>query len=224
MGYEIDFLPADKHKYFLQIDSITLGVHGQPCPKHPKRQLHNIFVISQGKRKKWCWFFPADNCQTFFQSDTVIFLCVWSDMPKLPKTKSLLFLCNILRKKWMKKLTFCMQVSMKTYHKLTLWFWWRLSNISKVPKIASFAMSVQYPKKEVRDEVDFLHVNKHQSGLQVDFNTLGNKFGYKVILWSLISMMKHFRITQSNNFANLCNISKKLEMEFIFCMQIDTGF
>ena len=43
-------------------------------------------------------------------------------------------------------------------------------------------MSVQYPKKEVRDEVDFLHVNKHQSGLQVDFNTLGNKFGYKVIL------------------------------------------
>ena len=77
-------------------------------------------------------------------------------------------------------------------------------------------------KKEVRDEVGFLHADKHQSGLQVDFNTLGTKFGYKVILWLLISMIKHSQITQSNNFANLCNISKKLGMEFIFCMQINT--
>ena len=52
MGYEIDYLPADKH-IFLQIDSITLGVHGQACPKHPKQQLYNIFAISQGKRKEW---------------------------------------------------------------------------------------------------------------------------------------------------------------------------
>ena len=36
MGFEIDFLPADKHKNFLQIDSITLGVHGQAWPKHAK--------------------------------------------------------------------------------------------------------------------------------------------------------------------------------------------
>ena len=36
MGYEIDFLPADKHRNFLQIDSIIFGVHGQACPKHPK--------------------------------------------------------------------------------------------------------------------------------------------------------------------------------------------
>ena len=53
MGYEIDFLPADKHKTFLQIDSITLGVHGQACPKHSKQQLYNTFAISQGKRKGW---------------------------------------------------------------------------------------------------------------------------------------------------------------------------
>ena len=53
MGYEIDFLPADKHKNFLQIDSITLVVHGQASPKHPKQQLYNIFAISQGKRKGW---------------------------------------------------------------------------------------------------------------------------------------------------------------------------
>ena len=73
MGYETDFLPADKHKHFLQIDSITLGVHGQACPKHPKQQLYNIFAISQGNRKGWSWFFPVDNCETFLP-----------DMPKLP--------------------------------------------------------------------------------------------------------------------------------------------
>ena len=53
MGYEIDLLPADKHNNFLQIDSITLGVHDQTCPKHPEQQLYNIFAISQGKRKGW---------------------------------------------------------------------------------------------------------------------------------------------------------------------------
>ena len=41
-------------------------------------------------------------------------------------------------------------------------------------------MSLQYLKKEVKDEVDFLHADKHQSFLQVDFNTLGIKFSYKV--------------------------------------------
>ena len=87
---------------------------------------------------------------------------------------------------------------------------------------SKFTMPVQYLKKEVRDEVDFLYVDKHQSDQQVDFNTLGIKFGYKVIPSLLISMMKHSQITQSNNFANLYSNSKKLGMEFIFCMQINT--
>ena len=37
-------------------------------------------------------------------------------------------------------------------------------------------MFLQYLKKEVRDEVDFLHSDKHQSFLQVDFNTGYQKF------------------------------------------------
>ena len=36
---------------------------------------------------------------------------------------------------------------------------------------SKFAMSLQYLKKEVRDEVEFLHVDKHQSFLQGGFNT-----------------------------------------------------
>ena len=43
-------------------------------------------------------------------------------------------------------------------------------------------MSLQYLKKEVRDEVDFLHADKHQNLPQVDINTLSTKVFYKVIL------------------------------------------
>ena len=38
----------------------------------------------------------------------------------------------------------------------------------KVFKIASFQYLFQYLKKDVRDEVDFLPADKHQSFLQVD--------------------------------------------------------
>ena len=49
-----------------------------------------------------------------------------------------------------------------------------------------FAMSIQYLKKEVRDEVDFLHANKHKNFLQVDFN-MGHF--YKVIVSLLMDMI-----------------------------------
>ena len=62
-------------------------------------------------------------------------------------------------------------------------------------------MSSQYLEKEVRDEVDFLHVDKHQSFLQVDFNTLGTKVSCKVILSLLLGMIKHSQSSQSNKFS-----------------------
>ena len=51
MGNEVDFLPADKYESFLQVDSITLGVCSQACPKYLKQQVYNIFAISQEKRE-----------------------------------------------------------------------------------------------------------------------------------------------------------------------------
>ena len=51
-------------------------------------------------------------------------------------------------------------------------------------------MSLQYLRKEVRIEVDFLLVDKHQSSLEADFNTLGINVFYKAIL-SLMGMIKH---------------------------------
>ena len=57
-------------------------------------------------------------------------------------------------------------------------------------------MSLQYLKKEVRDEIDFFHTDKHQSFLQVDFNTLGIKVSYKVILPLLMGIIKNSEVTQ----------------------------
>ena len=56
---------------------------------------------------------------------------------------------------------------------------------------SKFVMSLQYLRKEVRDEVDFLHADKHQSFLQVDFNILGIKVSYKVVLSLLMGRITY---------------------------------
>ena len=49
--HKIDFLPPDKPKRFLQIDSISLSVHSQTWPNYLKQQVYNIFAISQERYK-----------------------------------------------------------------------------------------------------------------------------------------------------------------------------
>ena len=51
-AWGVDFLPANKHEDFLQVDKIILGLHSQASPKYPKQQVYNILVISQGKREE----------------------------------------------------------------------------------------------------------------------------------------------------------------------------
>ena len=41
-GGEVDFLPANEHDSFLQVDSITLGLRSQTCPKYS----NNMFTMS----------------------------------------------------------------------------------------------------------------------------------------------------------------------------------
>ena len=77
---------------------------------------------------------------------------------------------------------------------------------------SKFSMSLQKFKKEVRDDVDFLHADKHQHLLPADFNTSGNKVLYKVILSFLMGMIKHPDSAQSNKLViafSKSNISKK---------------
>ena len=99
---------------------------------------------------------------------------------------------------------------MKTGHKSILWLWWVWQSISKVPKIASLQCLYNISKKKkVRDEVNFWYADKHQSWLQVDFNTLGIKFSSKAILSSLMGMINHSPSTQSKKFAISLQYLKK---------------
>ena len=36
-GVEVVFLPVNKHESFVQVDSITLGMRSQACPKYSKQ-------------------------------------------------------------------------------------------------------------------------------------------------------------------------------------------
>ena len=54
-----------------------------------------------------------------------------------------------------------------------------VSRHTQITQNNKFAISLQYLKKEVSDEVDFLHANKHESFLQIDtmiFNGNGQTF------------------------------------------------
>ena len=51
LGDEVDFLPADKHKRFLQDGSVTSGEISQTDPKYQKQLVYNIYAISQGKHE-----------------------------------------------------------------------------------------------------------------------------------------------------------------------------
>ena len=103
-------------------------------------------------------------------------------------------------------------------------FWWVRKIfwcIPEVPKRASLQCFYNIPSK-VRDEVDFFDVDKHQSFLTVDLNTLSIKAFYSVTgiimktcrtwWWEWSSILKVLTIT---SLRCLYNISKKkLRMEF----------
>ena len=83
---------------------------------------------------------------------------------------------------------------------------------------SKFAMSLQYLKKEVRDEVNFLHVNKHQKFPTSWFQHFGinhptNWFYHYWWAWS--SILKVHKVT-------ICNIFKRsYKWVFIFFLPAD---
>ena len=82
-------------------------------------------------------------------------------------------------------------------------------------------MSLQYLQRQVRDEVDFLHADKHQSFLQVCFNTFDVKVSYKLILSLLMGMIKHSQSTQINKLAISLQYLKKGVREGVDFLHLD---
>ena len=62
MGDEVDLLPANKNKSFLQDNTITLDVSSQTSPKYQKHQVYNIFAIPQGEMQDEVVVLPVDKC------------------------------------------------------------------------------------------------------------------------------------------------------------------
>ena len=68
--------------------------------------------------------------------------------------------------------------------------------MSKLPKTKNFAISLQYLKKEMDVQVDFLHAGKHENLLQI--NTI-----------ILMEMVKHFQSSQNSKFTMSVQCFKK---------------
>ena len=143
---------------------------------------------------------------------------MWPSMPKLPRITSLLFPCNILRKKWAMKLIFYMQISMKVSYKLILSFFMGMIKHYQSSQNNSFQCLCSISKKKLKIKLIFcvqinIKVPKswfqhlgHQSFLQVDASVIDG----------------HDQVLKITNLQYLCNLSKKtLWLEFIFCMQIN---
>ena len=101
------------------------------------------------------------------------FGCVYRDMPKVPKIRSLHILCNIFRKTWGMKLIFCLQINRYIFYKLIISVCLCIAKHVQSTQNNKFAISLQYLKENVKDEVDFLLADKHQKFLQINTIFLG---------------------------------------------------
>ena len=76
-----------------------------------------------------------------------------------------------------------------------------------------FDISLQYLKKEVNDEVDFLHAGKHENLLQID-------------TMILMEMVKHFQSSQNSKFTMSVQYLKKEvrdEVDFLHAEKYQSG-
>ena len=119
-GMKLSFCLQINTKVFYKM--VVSLVISQTSPKYQKQSVYNIFAIFHGKHEWWNWFFACWQMLNVFSNWYYHFRCVWPGMSKLPKITSLLFLYNMLRKKWVMQLIFYMQISMKACYKLILRF------------------------------------------------------------------------------------------------------
>ena len=119
-----------------------------------------------------------------------------------------MLLCNISRKEWEMKLIFHLQINGKGLFKLILSFWVCVVRYAQITQNNKFAISLQYLKKAVSDEVDFFHAVEYETLIQPD-------------TMILMGMVKHSQSSQIATLQCLYNISKKkLGMKLIVCKQI----
>ena len=128
-------------------------------------------------------------------------------MPKVSKTASLQYLCNISRKTWKEIDFFASRWTSKFpsnwyYHFRYMWL-----DIMKLPKITRLVfLSISWIRSEWWSW--FLHADNYVNLIQIHAMVL-------------MGMAKHYQSSQNSKFAMFLQyLKKKFEMKLIFCMQI----
>ena len=139
--------------------------------------------------------------------------------PKVPKIPSLQYLSNISKKRWEINMVFCMRLNKVLYQLISSYFvaiarhaqnnkFAKLMREMKMIFCIKFAISSQYLKKEMSDEVELLPV----------------RVFCKLILSFFMDFARHDRCIQTG-FQNLCYVSrKKLWISwFLVCIDLAIG-
>ena len=77
-------------------------------------------------------------------------------MPKSIQNKKFAYLSCFFRKTYGMKLIFCLQIKAKVFYKLLVSIWVGEARHAQRTQNNKFAISLQYLKENVKDEVDFL--------------------------------------------------------------------
>ena len=94
------------------------------------------------------------------------------------------------------KLIFYLRINTNVFCKIIASLWVCIARHAQITQNNKFAISLHYLKKEVSDEVDFLHADKYESLLQID-----------VVI--LMGMVKHSQSSQNSKFAMSLQYLKK---------------
>ena len=81
------------------------------------------------------------------------------------QNKNFTYLCNISSKTWGMKLIFCMQINVKVFYKIIVSLWVRVARHAQSTENRNFAISLQYVKENVKDEIGFLPPDQRQKFL-----------------------------------------------------------
>ena len=106
------------------------------------------------------------------------------------QNKKFAYLCNIYRKAMGGGVKLILRLQMDTlvFYKLIVSLWVCLARHAQITQNNKLAISVQYLNKELSDEVDFLHADKHENLLQTD----------SIVL---LGMVKHSQSSQNSKFS-----------------------
>ena len=149
---------------------------------------------------------PADNTTFFYKLIASLWVCMVRHVQSIQGNNF------IISSQYLKENVkdgglndFSLLIIVKRFFRVILSF---LMCVARITRNRKFVISLQYLKREVNGEVDFLHPGKHEKLLQIDTMILR--------IWSIISKFPKIASLQC-----LYNISeKKIVMMLVFCMQI----